>query len=63
MLIKIAPSITKTKIIGNEIDLNTNKIIKNTAKIETALTTLKSWSVISIKSLVHGATTTHIIAT
>ena len=52
---KMANSMTATKITGIEIDLNTNSMIKNTAPIEIALTTLKSLSVICIKSFVHGA--------
>ena len=55
MLIKIANSIAATRIIGNETDLNTQKIIMKIATIDTALTVLKSLSVMVIKSFVHGA--------
>ena len=52
---KIANSITDTKIIGKDIDLNTHAIIKKIAPMDTVLTTLKSWFVIVIKSFVQGA--------
>ena len=39
---KIANSITATKITGNEIDLNITAIIKKIAAIDTILTTAKS---------------------
>lgn len=55
MLMKIANSITATKIIGKDIDLNTHAIIKKIAPMDTVLTTLKSWFVIVIKSFVQGA--------
>ena len=58
MLIKIANSITLTRIIGNEIDLNNIKIIRNIITIERILTVLKSVSAIVIKSLVNGASPT-----
>ena len=48
MLMKIANSITATKIIGKDIDLNTHAIIKKIAPMDTVLTTLKSWFVIVI---------------
>ena len=51
----IASSITETKIIGREKLFKTSRIIMNIATIEIASTTLKSWSVISIISLVQGA--------
>ena len=55
ILIKIANSITHTRMIGSEMDLNVSKIIIKIAAIEIILTFLKSTSVISIRSLVHGA--------
>ena len=51
----IASSITATRIIGSETLFKTSSIITNIAAIEIASTTLKSWSVISIISLVQGA--------
>ncbi len=55
ILIKIANSITDTRITGSDTDLNTNAIIRKIAPMDTTLTVLKSSSVISIKSFVHGA--------
>ena len=46
---------TDTRISGSEPDLNTNAMIMKIAMIEMALTTLKSLSVIVIRSFVHGA--------
>ena len=60
MLIKIASSITATKIIGSVIDLNTIAIIAKITNIETKLTVAKSLFVILIKSLVHAASPTSI---
>mgnify|MGYP006873675891 CR=1 FL=1 len=57
---KIANSIAETSIIGSDIDLSTNRIITNIATIDTALTVLKSLSVIVIRSLVQGASPTTI---
>ena len=54
-MIKIANSMTDTRISGSEPDLNTNAMIMKIAMIEMALTTLKSLSVIVIRSFVHGA--------
>ena len=55
MLMNMANSITVTNNTGNDTDLSTNRIIINISMIDTALTRLKSVSVIFIKSLVHGA--------
>ena len=52
---KIANSIAATRTTGSEIDLNTKRIITTIAPIETALTRLKSVSVIVIRSFVQGA--------
>ena len=51
----IASSITDTSIIGSDTERNVSAMIMNIAAIESMLTTLKSWFVISIKSLVAGA--------
>ena len=55
MLINMANSITDTSITGRETDFNTIAIIKKIKIMDTALTVLKSWSVIVIKSWVQGA--------
>ena len=55
ILIKMANSMTDTRIIGNEIDLNTNAMIMKIAPMEIILTFLKSTAVISIRSFVQGA--------
>ena len=55
MLIKMANSMTATRMIGSDTDLNTSAIITKIAPIDTMLTVLKSSSVISIRSFVHGA--------
>ena len=52
---KIANSMTATRITGSDMDLNTSAIMINMAIMETALTTLKSLSVIVIRSFVQGA--------
>ena len=52
---KMANSITDTRISGTVIDWKVSSIIRNTAIIEIMLTTLKSLSVIVIKSFVQGA--------
>lgn len=51
---KIANSITPTKINGSDTDLNKSKMITNIIPIDTALTVLKSVSVMSIRSAVSG---------
>ncbi len=54
-MIKIPNSMTKTRMTGRETDFNTAAIIKKINTMETTLTTLKSRSVIVIKSCVQGA--------
>ena len=44
-----------TRITGSDTDFRTKNMIKNIAIIETALTVLKSLSVIVIRSFVQGA--------
>ena len=48
----MAKDMAKIKNIGIDIDLNTSKIIINTAKVDNKFTLLKSLSAILIKSLV-----------
>ena len=52
---------TATSMIGKDIDFRTIAMIMNMTAIEIALTTLKSLSVILIKSFVHGASYEHSI--
>ena len=52
---KMANSITATRITGRETDWNTTVMIRKIATMDTALTTLKSLSVMVIRSLVQGA--------
>ena len=49
---KIANSITNTRNIGIDIDVNTKSIIKNTANIDITFTRLKSLSAILTKFFV-----------
>ena len=55
MFTKIANSMTATSMIGSDTDLNTTRMIRNINTIDTALTRLKSVSVIVIRSFVQGA--------
>ena len=55
ILIKIANSMIATSKIGSTTDRSTSAMIRNTKPMDTALTTAKSWSVIVIRSFVHGA--------
>lgn len=52
---KMANSITATRRIGSEMDLNTKIIMMATRRIDTELTVLKSQFVILIRSFVQGA--------
>ena len=51
LLTNIASSIDRTSIVGIEIDLKMIAIRMNIERIESTLVSLKSWSVMSIKSL------------
>ena len=55
ILQKFANSITATRMTGSVMERNTSAMITKIATMEIALTTLKSVSVMVIRSLVHGA--------
>ena len=46
---------TAIRINGRETLFSTRAIMRKMARIDTALTTLKSWAVVSIMSFIHGA--------
>ena len=54
-LMKMASSMTAMSRNGSEMLRSTSRMMRKIARIDTALTTLKSWSVVSIMSFMHGA--------
>ena len=55
MFTVIANSITATRMIGSETERSAIRMMIKIAAIETIFTTLKSWSVMSIRSFVAAA--------